>query len=178
MNAGSHGILLWIATSQEITCKFNSYDSVKKYRLYSGYVLFTAISLIHVWRSDRFKAEPWERIYNRTFRTVSLERLAAASGCISSNIYRNLKSKLLFKFEQWQSPVPTFMLIISRFWSLSTTCQASFAKRVTLTTSMAFKNLVRLTITTNKKINNNQETRTDEGPHQKVKLPVIYQNCY
>ena len=70
-----------MATSQEITCNFNSNDSVKKYRLYSGYVLFNAISLIHVLRSDTFKAE---RIIGR-FEHNSLERLAAASGCMSSN---------------------------------------------------------------------------------------------
>ena len=33
--------------SQEITCKFNSYDSVKKYRLYSGYVLFMHCNIAH-----------------------------------------------------------------------------------------------------------------------------------
>ena len=74
-----------LPTSQEITCKFNSYDSVKKYRLYSGYVLFNAISIIHVLRSDTFKAEC---IIGR-FEHNSLERLAAASGCMSSIINRS-----------------------------------------------------------------------------------------
>ena len=79
-NAGSYGILLWIATSQDITCKFTSYDSINIYRLYPGYVLFNAVSLIHVLRSDTFKAE---RIIGR-FEHNSLERLAAASGFMSS----------------------------------------------------------------------------------------------
>ena len=53
-NADSYGIVLWIAiwtscTSQETTWMFNSYDSVKKDRLYSGFLFrieeFNAISL-------------------------------------------------------------------------------------------------------------------------------------
>ena len=57
--------------------------------LYSGYVLFNAISLIHVLRSDTFKAE---RILIGHFEHNSLERLAAASGCMSS--YLNPKFEL------------------------------------------------------------------------------------
>ena len=57
LSKNSSFISLQRTHAQEITCKFNSYDSVKKDRLYSGYVLFNAISLIHVLRSDRFKAE-------------------------------------------------------------------------------------------------------------------------
>ena len=50
--------------------------------LYSGYVLFNAISLIHVLRSETFKAE---RILIGRFEHNRLERLAAASGCMSSD---------------------------------------------------------------------------------------------
>ena len=53
----------------------------------SGYVLFNAISLIHVLRSDTFKAE---RILIGLFEHNSLERLAAASGCMSS-LYKNVR---------------------------------------------------------------------------------------
>ena len=44
-NGDSYGIVFWMDrwiywtyTSQETTCKFNSYDSVNKYRLYSGFL--------------------------------------------------------------------------------------------------------------------------------------------
>ena len=63
----------------------------KKYRLYSGDVLFNAISLIHVLRSDTFKAE---RIIGR-FEHNSLDRLAAAIGCMSSR--ENIKIEDLKK---------------------------------------------------------------------------------
>ena len=64
--------------------------------LYSGYVLFNAISLIHVLRSDTFKAE---RILIGRFEHNSLERLAAASGCMSSviKVYKSCETRTWWK---------------------------------------------------------------------------------
>ena len=102
---------------------------VEKYRLYSGYVSankiidclidwFNAISLIHVLRSDTFKAE---RIIG-CFEHNSLERLAAASGCMSSNWkIRNdgpkTKKEPMLKWRRFPSP-QTEILARRKWWRL------------------------------------------------------------